>query len=46
MDAVELRGLDDNAEVLQRKIVQLKKVKHTPKQYPRAKNLIKTKPIL
>jgi len=32
-------------EVLQRKIIHLKKEKSTPNKYPRAKNLIKTKPI-
>ena len=42
---IELVGLDENAEVLQRKIIQLKKQKSCPKKYPRPKNLIKLKPI-
>lgn len=36
----------NNGEILQRKIAYLKKIKSTPKKYPRAKNLIKTKPIV
>ena len=45
MDSAELVGLEANGEILQRKIVQLRKEKSTPKIYPRPKNLIKMKPI-
>ena len=45
IDSVELSGIGEKTEVLQRKVIQLKKEKSTPKKYPRPKNLIKLKPI-